>query len=399
MNRRDFLKAGAVLAAGLASAPAAARQQVPPRKVKSVIWLWLEGAPSQYEMWDPKPDHRNGGGVKSIETVAKGIRIAETLPRCAEVMDRLSLIRTVSHAGRDSAESTYLMHAGLYPSCWDSDVSVGSALAYELWNRDSGAPPFVAIDAPAIPESWSLGDLYLPLRLRGGKAEPARAPSREWIDLLKAQDEAWATARQYSTLAQITEMRNVASRAMKAPLASVLDLAREPKELREAYGQGFGQRCLAARRLIESGTAVVEVALGGLESDWRRYYAQLDSGLSTLIQDLTDRGMFNDTVVFVASEAGRYPAVMEERTGERWTQGFSVALAGGHLAGGRAYGETGEGGLGSTPVVPLWNLFATLFTACGVDYNKKYETIGRKVKYVSINGAVSTTGRPIRDLF
>jgi hypothetical protein len=291
------------------------------------------------------------------------------------------------------------MHAGLYPSCWDSDVSVGSILAYELWNRDSGAPPFVAIDAPSIPESWSMGDLVLPLRLRGAKVEPARPVTQEWTDLLKAQDEAWATARQSPALTRIAEMRSVAADWMKKPLAGVLDLAMEPKELRDAYGPGFGERCLAARRLIESGTAVVEIALGGLASDWRRYYAQLDSGLSTLIRDLTDRGMMDDTVVFVASEAGRYPALREDRTGERWTRGFSVALAGGHLAGGRAYGETGEGGMGSTPPVPLWNLFATLFTACGVNYNKKYETIGRKVKYVSMNGAISTSGTPIRELF
>ena len=398
MDRRDFLKAGTLLAAGLGSGSAFARQEQP-RKVKSVIWLWLDGAPSQYDTWDPKPEHRYGGGVKALQTSAKGIRVAETLPKCARVMDRLSVVRTVVHQGRDSAESTYLMHAGLYPSCWDCDVSVGSLLAYELWNRSSGLPPFIAIDAPGIPESWTMGDLFLPLRLKAGRMEGGRSWSPAAAGLLKAQNDAWGARRQQKAVSDHGEMRAVAEAWMRSSALEVTNLTKEPKELRDAYGPGFGQRCLLARRLIESGTAVVEVGLSGVEADPRSYYGRLDAGLSSLIADLTEKDLLKDTVVFVGSEAGRYPWVMEERTSERWTRGFSVVLAGGHLAGGRDYGETGPGGLEAFSPVPLWNLMATLFKACGVDGNKKYETIGRKAKYVSMNGAVSTAGTAIKELF
>jgi hypothetical protein len=399
MDRRAFLKAGSLLAAGLGSGSVFAQQEKPPKKVKSVIWLWLDGAPSQYDTWDPKPEHRYGGGVKSIETSAKDIRIAETLPKCARVMDRMSLVRSVTHWGRDSADSVYLMHAGLYPSCWDCDVSIGSILAYELWDRASGAPPFIAIDAPPIPESWTLGDLFLPMRLPGGRLEGGRGLSPAAAKLLQAQDQGWGADRKQKPLAEFAEMRKVADAWMKWPGAEALDLSKEPKELRDAYGPGFGQRCLQARRLIESGVAVVEVGLSGGDADWRAYYGQMDAGIAALIGDLSAKDLLKDTVVFVGSEGGRYPWVMEERSAERWTKGFPVLLAGGHLVGGRASGDTGEGGLEAKPPVPLWNLFATLFRACAIDYNKKYETNGRKAKYVSQNGSVSTQGTPIKEFF
>jgi uncharacterized protein (DUF1501 family) len=148
---------------------------------------------------------------------------------------------------------------------------------------------------------------------------------------------------------------------------------------------------------VQAGTAVVEVGLGDWnapkDGDSRALCAQLDAGLSTLVRDLAAKDLLKDTVVFCAAASGRSP----DR--EPWMKGFSVVMAGGSLAGGRVFGSTGPEGRTATPAVPLHNLFATLLQACGVDSNKKYETQGRKNKYVSQGGSISTSGTPIKELF
>jgi hypothetical protein len=336
------------------------------------------------ETWDPKG--------KSIATAVDGIRISGSLPRCAEQMGRLSIIRSVLHTGKDEAESAYLMHAGLFPSCWDVDVSAGTILAYELWKRDAGIPPFLSIDGPAIPESTTMGDLFLPVFLRKAEGDIVRRPGPDAGALLAAQDEDWAGLRQQRIVRAHAASRGVAEQWMNSGMKEALDLSKEPGELRKAYGPGFGQNCLLARRLVQAGTAVVEVGLQGWATADLR--PQLDAGLATLVRDLAEKDLLRDTVVFVASAGGRSPV-----GGGLRTKGFSVVLAGGSLAGGRVYGDTGEDGADCRNPVPLWNLLATLYKACGIDGNKKYETNGRKAKYVSQNGSVSTSGSPIKELF
>ncbi len=395
MNRREFLKAGAALAAAL---PLHAQETPPPPPVKSVIWLWMDGCPSQMETWDPKWGHGN-----SIETAVRGNRISERLPRCAEQMQRLSILRTVFHHGKDEEESTYLMHAGLYPSCWDVDVSAGTILAYELWKRDAGVPPFVSLDGPAIPESTTMGDLFLPVRLKGPEPDLVRRAGPAAAALLAAQDESWGGTRIQRAVRVHAGNRSVADACMNSRLNEALDLWKEPEDLRRAYGPGFGQQCLLARRLSQAGVAVIEVGLKGWDTtdDARRVAlcGSLDAGLSTLVRDLAEKDLLRDTVVFCASAAGRTPWRAEGKAPAIRTQGFSVVMAGGRLTGGRVYGDTGEDGLPCNKPVPLWNLLATLYRACGIDYNKKYETNGRKAKYVSQNASVSTSGTPVKELF
>lgn len=382
MNRRDFLKTGALLAAGLRSGPIAA-QQPPPRKVTSVIWLWVDGDPSPFETWDPKPD----GPAASIETNVEGIRIAETLPRCARIMDRLSIVRTVQHSGKSAIESTTLMHAGQYPSCWDSDVAVGTLLAFELWKRGSGSPPFIAIDAPPIPESLIMGESFVPYYLRGSAPEFRGGPGPEAWKLLQSQDDAWGAEHRQRAVKVQRERRTAAAEWLRSGMADAMDLSREPEELRKSYGAGFGQQVLLARRLIQAGTAVVEVGLNGWDAEPRKRCADLDAALSALIRDLVDKNLLKDTVVFVASRAGR-------QAGKPSAQGFSVVLAGGHLVGGRVFGDTGPIGAKSSPPVALGTLNATLFKACGIDFHKTYETEGRKAKYVPQHGSTA-----IQELF
>jgi len=409
MNRRLFLRTGTALAAGLCSRSLVAQDAKPaPWKAKAVIWLWMDGAPSQFETWDPKPGLPTAGGAGAIETSAQGVRISGRLPLCAKQLHRLSLIRTVVHDGKDPAESAYLMHCGLRPSCWDVDVPVGSILAYELWRPGSGVPPFIVLGAPPIPQSSTLGEAFLPLyvknvknvkNVKSGVPDLRRSGDADRWRLLAAQDLAWSADRRQKPLEKFAESRAVAEAWMNSAIPQALDPSGEPPDLQKAYGGAFGRNCLIARRMIQAGVAVVEVGLRGwdaaTDADAGPLFTELDAGLSTLVRDLAEKDLLKDTVVFCASASGRTPG----KGREPWTKGFSVVMAGGGLAGGRVVGDTGADGRTPSPKVPLWNLFATLLRACGVDSNKTYETVGRKNKYVSQGGSISTSGTPLKELF
>jgi hypothetical protein len=408
IDRRKFLKlgTGGALAAGLLPCGGAAQQEKPPlRRVKSVIWLWMGGGPSQLDTWDPKPDSPNAGGLKAIETAVPGIQVSELLPVCATQMRHLSILRSVNTNATDHEVAEYLMHCGVYVSCWDSDVPLGSILAYELWNREAGAPPFVAIDPPRIPECDVMGSEFLPLLLREPFPEFSRVPGPDRWALLAGQDAEWIAGRQQKGAARIAESRARSEKWMNSSWANAMDLGGEPDALRRSYGGRFGQNCLRARRLVQAGVAVVEVGLQGWDTHeyhklrTRKLCGQLDAGLGTLIRDLAEKDFLKDTAVICCGEFGRSPKLNEGGGRDHWTKGFSVVLAGGSLAGGRVYGDTGPDGIDCRKPVPVHYLFATLFQACGVDGNRTYEQNGRKTKYVSQNGSTTTSGTPIRELF
>ncbi|MBI3856733.1 MAG: DUF1501 domain-containing protein [Planctomycetes bacterium] len=406
MNRRRFLELGAGLSSGLLSRGAASPQGGPElRKVKSVIWIWMGGGPSQLDTWDPKSGSPNGGGLKAIDTPVPGIRISELLPVCASQMERLTLIRSVMTAVPDHEQAEYLLHCGLFPSCWDVDFSLGSILAYELWNRQSGAPPFAAIDPPHIPEAEELGTEFLPLLIRDLSQDFTRRPEAAARALLEQQDKEWSAGRQQKGSAAFAESRARADRWTDSSWTKALILDDEPEDLKRAYGGRFGQNCLRARRLVQAGVAVVEVGLQGWDTHdhhalrIRKLCRSLDAGLGTLVRDLAEKDLLKDTVVICLGEFGRSPRFNEAKGRDHWTSGFSAVLTGGSLAGGRVYGDTGDDGTACVNPVPVHNLFSTLLLACGVDGNRKYERMGRKNKYVSQNGNTVTSGTPIRALF
>lgn len=398
LKRRDFLKAGLALAAGGCASPVEPQETPPlfppkpkpPRLVKGVIWIHLDGAVSPFETWDPKP-----GRTGSIATSVDGIRISERLPRCAQQMKHLSILRTVIHQARTPEDSAYLMHCGLYPSCWDCDVPMGSLLAFEVWKRNAGIPPFLVLDAAPIPQSDTMGETYVPVYLKGAAAEVRRREGADRWMLLAGQDRAWTARHQQSVVKTLAERRAQSEDWMNSMMLEAMDPSSEPVDLLRDYGPGFGKNCLLARRLIQAGAGVVEVGLSGWDrtDDTRALCSQLDAGLGTLVRDLAEKDLLQDVVVFCAPSRGQTPK------GEPSAEAFSVVMAGGHLAGGRVYGDTGPDGDKPVARVPLWNLFATLCQACGIDPNKKYETLGRKNKYVSQGGSISTSGHAIQELF
>jgi uncharacterized protein (DUF1501 family) len=163
--------------------------------------------------------------------------------------------------------------------------------------------------------------------------------------------------------------------------------------------------CLLARRLVQAGCSFVEIGYGNWDhhtdncANLKGMLPEMDRAMGTLIQDLAEKDMLSETLVYWCGEFGRTPTVNAGKGRDHWPNGFTVAFAGGGLAPGRVHGDTGPTGMACNRPVPIQNLFATIYKACGIDPDRKYETEGRKIKYASINGSASTTARPVTELF
>ncbi|NOS83706.1 MAG: DUF1501 domain-containing protein, partial [Ignavibacteria bacterium] len=181
-------------------------------------------------------------------------------------------------------------------------------------------------------------------------------------------------------------------RMMNSPLIKAFDISEEPDVLKKAYGENdFGKGCLMARRLIETGVKFVEVTLDGWDTHQDNFSRvsnlckKLDPAFSTLVQDLSQRGMLDRTLVLCMGEFGRTPAINANEGRDHYPDAFACAIAGGGIRGGRVYGETNDDGnqIVSNPVTP-GNLFATLSHQLGIDYNKViHSPQGRPLKYVN----------------
>lgn len=361
--------------------------------VRNVIWIWNEGGMGQRHTWDPKPP------VRTIDTPVDGIRLSEHMPVCASQMAHLTILRSMSHGLGDPGVAARFMHTAVVAPGNAPVASLGCLLAYELSNRDFPLAPFVSLGRHDIPHTSPFGEEYLPLKASAtpepiphlrGPVESTRDAAR--AALLVEQDEEWSARR---LLPQVTKVKRsflTSETLMRSPAIKVFDLAEEPEALRREYGDGFGQGCLAARRLVEAGCPFVEVGFRG----WRRKPNELppdgtlapvlDRGLGTLVKDLAACGLLRQTLVVCATEFGKSALGAPQPTG------FSVVLAGGPLRGGTVVGDTGADGTACNGPVSVPALFATIYKAAGVDPGKLYRIERHTRRYLS-------EGKPLEDVF
>jgi hypothetical protein len=304
------------------------------------------------------------------------------------------------------------MHLGIQPVQGLEVPPMGTVVSYEKGKKDFPLPHYIAIDPPLIPQASTFGDDYMPFRLNNAdnpipnirrNVDAGRDKAR--AALLLDQNKEWDAKRQQKEVAKVEAAYEKSEDVMTTDLLKAFNYGSEPAELRKQYGDRFGINCLLARRLVEAGCSFVEIGMGGWDmhadvfGNCKRMLPTLDAGMGTLIKDLADRNMLKETLVIWAGEFGRTPSINAGRGRDHHADGFSVVMAGGGLAGGRVWGNTGPNGDQCMQPVPIHNLFATMYAACGIDGNKKYETEGRKIKYVSQNGSISTSGTPIKELF
>lgn len=421
VDRRRFLRiggvsVGATLAGwfgGLANVAAA-----DPKRKRACIVLWMNGGPSQMDTFDLKPGHENGGPFKEIATAVSGIRISEHLPKLAERMKHIGLVRSMTSKEGDHGQATFLAHTG-YPSRGPIRYpSVGSVVAKHLGDDAAAVPNFVSVApfrtfSPAAHEPGFLGPQYAPLVVgesvlgaqqgdvdralrvedlalpRGitdkrsdARIELAAEMQREFTD--KHPD---AVAKSHQTAYER------AARLMRSAAAESLKLASEPDKVRDTYGRNvFGQGCLLARRLVEAGVPFVEVSLGGPNGvGWdthtdnfervKQLSQTLDAGWSALLDDLKDRGLLDTTTIVWMGEFGRTPKINGSSGRDHYPTAWSAAVSGGGIKGGQVVGATSKDGstVESTPVsVP--SFLATVYKAVGIDPGTQHQ---------------SNTGRPI----
>ncbi len=405
-SRRRFLQqaaAATTLAPAIGLADQQPRQQSgkqsgpPLGKAENCIMLWLGGGACHIDTWDPK---RKGDGKKvagsyydPIPTSVPGIQLCEHLKRSARLMDRCLLLRGVHHEVIDEhAAATNRMHTGRPPSGTTTYPSIGSVVAHQRGAAGDGVPPYVVMGYPSASRGPGFlgarsGFLYLtdtesgPTGLQRPRGvDSARQARRETLlgrirqrFIGKNPDD--KRVRDYSAAADLG--LKLAGRKFM----SVFDLKTESDALRSGYGSEFGQRCLLARRLVESGVRFVEVAfnlnfINGTgwdthnegQQQQHRLIDQLDQGFAALISDLEKRDRLDRTLIVIASEFGRPPEFDKGGGRGHYSKAFSVVLAGGGLKTGQAIGTTDE--LGKKILqhpVSIPDLHATIYSALGIN--------------------------------
>ena len=417
LSRRKFLSLSMALTSGLIFSKFAYAKHIALKnpnlsfmnplsaQAEHVIVLWLAGAPSQFETFSPKTKSKNGGSTKAIPTNVSGIELAENLPLLSQQMDKITLIRSLTSKEGNHNRASYLMHTSYPPVGVVKHPSFGAITAAELGGaKEFDLPYFISLAGPSYSAEF-LGKQYSPYIVKDvnkplqninkyGSIDDNRFEKR--IDLLHEIEDNFYKEKGLDDINDHKVIYDKSVKMMNSPLIKAFDISEESDTLKQAYGNNdFGKGCLMARRLVETGVKFVEVTLDGWDTHLDNFTRssnlckKLDPAFSTLVQDLSQRGMLDKTLVLCLGEFGRTPAINTNDGRDHYPDAFACAIAGGGFKGGKVYGETNDDGnkILSNPVTPE-NLFATLCFQLGIDYNKvNYSPQGRPLKYVN-NGTV-----------
>ena len=405
-HRRDFLKIGAAGALGLTlpqilqlEALAKRNRSSSKAKADAVILVWQAGGPSHLDTWDPKPDAPEGirGEYKPINTSAKGVQISEHLPKIAKVADKISIVRSLYHTIPSHGTATVWMTTGNKPTPALQYPALGSITA-KMLSTTPGAPPFVSFGQMRRGTGLAgyLGTAYNPFIIEGrastrkGRASSMRVrgiqlPNGFTLEQLKDRDELRKgfekTFRQLDKEADLIDGMDAYHRQALEILRSdktkkAFDLDKEKETIRNSYGlDTFGQGLLTARRLVEAGVRFVTITTGGWDTHnqnfdrlKKRNLPPLDRSVSALINDLSQRGMLDRTVVMVAGEFGRTPKVNKKSGRDHWARSMAMMIAGGGFKQGYVHGSTDNNGMApATQACRPDDVAATLFHQLGID--------------------------------
>jgi hypothetical protein len=425
VSRRSFVRVGCLGFAGLNLADlfkirARAGQTKSTREGSAVIQIFLGGGPSQIDTFDPKPSAPTEfrGAFRAISTNVPGVSVSELFPRLAKNLDKVSIVRSLRHSTADHGSGSHWVMTG-YPAPQallrtNARPSTGSIAAKLRGGLGSGVPPYVALpDNPSFANAAYLGPAYNPFTLTGDPTktlrvrdlDPAPGITLERLDdrrrLLQELDSIDRSRDDSGMMEGLDEFYAQAYQLITDPKARrAFDLSAEPAKVRERYGMtSVGQSCLLARRLIEAGTTFVTVADGGwdhhdnIPKRCRILAPMLDSALSALVSDLSDRGLSTRVLVVVWGEFGRTPRVNRSAGRDHWPGAMSAILAGGGLKTGIVVGSTGS--KGEFPVErPLGpeDVIQTMYHVLGIDPNHEFiDDSGRPAR-------VLNQGAPIPEL-
>lgn len=404
VSRRTLLKAaglaGLTWLTPLGQMLALEAEKTRSKRPRSVIILWLAGAPSQLETFDPHPNSPIAYGTKAINTTVKGVQLAAGLEQTAEVMEHVSLIRSVVSKEGDHERATYNMQTGYRPVPTVVHPALGAIIAHELPNQKIEIPTHISI----LPTQWPARGGYFGANYDAFKTDdPARPIPDIMTRVPKDRQErrlagltvvegAFARGREENldaakTLHEITTQK--ALHMMSSEQVKAFDVMQATAAERAAYGDTpFGRGCLAARRLVEVGVRCVEVNLGGWDTHANNHKGQaervkiLDPAFAALIKDLKARDLLDETIVLCGGEFGRTPKLNAVEGRDHWPHGFTIAVAGGGLRAGHVVGETDPTGQKQEPADPVHveDIHTTILHTLGIKEDKKIMTpVGRPI--------------------
>jgi hypothetical protein len=442
LPRRDFVKAGLLGVGGLSladilrsRAAATAAGQTTSRP-KSVILYWIDGGPSHLETYDPKPhapsEYR--GMFGSIDTNVPGIRINELLVEHAKIMDRMSILRSVHHNHGDHFAAAHWMLTGYLGSNSTNldpvNPSVGSIIAKLRGPNASGMPSYVGIPQamsvgiqPGYFSGAYLGVAYNPLPSGGDpndanyKVPNLDLPGGLTIDRLGDRRHLLSTFDRMRRDADASGVMNGLDSFNQQAFEMVIgeaarrafNIHEEDPKVRDRYGrEHYGQCALLARRLVEAGVTFVNIHNGGwdhhwdLESGMKSRLPTMDRAVSTLVADLDERGLLDDTLVVVMGEFSRTPRLNDGGNGgaprsmgapgrDHWGNVMSVLIGGGGLKGGQVVGASNSKGEAPAerPLTPA-DVLATIYQVVGVDLNLSFNNRAGRPIPINNSGSVIT---------
>ena len=410
------------------------RPHFPPRATR-VVHFFLNGGPSHIDTFDPKPllkryagqplpqsfvtERKTGGAMPSPFAFKRygesGLEVSELFSRTAQHADDIAVIRSMVAQVPNHEPSLMLMNCG---DSVQPRPSFGSWLMYGLGTVNQNLPGFVAMCPGGYPvkgsANWQSG--FLPGTYQGTSIDPKlgdiqklieniRSPhasiavQQQQLDLLRSLNDAHGRDRDDDRLEARIQSFELAFR-MQSEAAEAFDISREPKHVREMYGEGVhGRQTLMARRLLERGVRYVQLWHGegqpwdqhrDIEKDIRKTSAEIDQPIAALLTDLKQLGMLEDTLVLWGGEFGRTP-VSEGGSGRDHNHyGFTVWMAGGGVRGGTVHGATDDFGFKAVEnPTSVHDLHATMLHLMGFDHEKlTYRYAGRDFRLTDVHGQV-----------
>lgn len=419
LSRRSFVSGAAKTFLGVTAASrviAAPGLGTSPLKqaatARNVIYLYMNGGMSHLDTFDPKPDNADVMGLtKVINTNVDGIRVSNNIPLLARQMDKLAVIRSMTTTQGAHEQGNYYQHTSYTQRSSIRHPSMGAWLQKFQDRGNPTLPGSVMIGNDSRhPGAGFFESRFAPLMINDPENGINNVKTNSWfteerfnsrLDVARQLDSKFASTYDVKNVRAYADMYDDALKMMKSEELKAFELAAEPDALRNKYGRDrFGQGCLLARRLIEHGVRFAEVSFGSWDTHNANFTRvpelceELDTALSTLLQDLESRGMLQETLVVLATEFGRTPEINQNDGRDHHARGFSCLLAGGGIRGGQVYGSTDASGdkAEDNPVtIPEFN--ATIAYALGIPLDQVLYSPSKRPF------TVADKGQPLTSLF
>ena len=330
-------------------------------KAKNVIYLYMSGGMTHLDTFDPKSGAETGGPTQTIKTNADGVQLAENLPLLANHANKVAVIRGMTSTKGAHQQGNYFMHTSYAQRATIVHPSMGAWMTRLDGRFNPTLPGAVVVGGGSRhPLSGFLSTSHQPLAV-GNPDEGLKNIKRLWgmteekfeagLGLSQKLDRSFTQKYNLEKINAYRDMYDDAVRLMKSKDLKAFDLNEESESIRESYGSdNFGQGVLLARRLVERQVRFVEVQLGGWDTHQNNFSrvpercSILDQALSALLDDLSKRGLLEETLVVLATEFGRTPNINVNDGRDHYPKAFSCMLAGGGIRGGQVWGATDEEG-------------------------------------------------------